>query len=180
MISYRVSIVVLVLLVHMQGRLPAATSKHGHKIRRTSAAHKEARAAGLSAGGASACDDAPTTRPQAFADTFRLAFLAGVFFAAVFPAVFPEAAVAGLTDAVLSGLKPRALIAAASGARAFSYPSQGELPMASRSAMFCAVQWAALSSSSSSSQATGTETPMPGLARADQAHTVVAPKPLRR
>ena len=40
--------------------------------------------------------------------------------------------------------------------------------------------WSAAASPGSSFQATGTETPRPGRARAENAATVVAPLPLRR
>jgi hypothetical protein len=46
--------------------------------------------------------------------------------------------------------------------------------------MFCTVHCAPPVSFGTSDHSTGTETPSPGRARADQAQIVVAPKPLRR
>jgi len=64
--------------------------------------------------------------------------------------------------------------------RLFSMPSHGLLPVGTRPAMFLTVHCDALVSVGNSSHASGTDTPNPGRERADQALTVVAPKPLRR
>ena len=63
---------------------------------------------------------------------------------------------------------------------AAAYPSHGVLPTSSRVCAVATVQWSPPRKPASSSQPTGTEIPSPGRARADQADTVVAPRPLRR
>jgi hypothetical protein len=66
--------------------------------------------------------------------------------------------------------------------RTLSWPAQGSCrdSSSSRSPTLAMVHWAAPVRSSSSSQLTGIETPMPGRARAEKAAAVVAPTPLRR